>query len=266
MKKVLLTLIVIVAVGFIYSCSDDEQGNSKLSLRLTDSPADYEEVLIDVQEVMVNFVAEGEDQASWITLEGIEPYVYNLLDLTNGVDVLLTEEELPVGEISQIRLVLGEENQVKVDGEYYDIKTPSAQQSGLKLNVHAELKAGITYKLWIDFDAGRSIVEKGNGDYSLKPVIRTFTEATSGAIQGVVSPVEANAYIHAISESLDTISTYADSETGFFLIRALEEGEYNVKFLPADGFQEKEIEDVVVTTGDVTDLGDVELEEETITK
>ncbi len=263
MKKVLLTLLVIVTAFIVYSCSDDGQGSAKFSLRLTDSPGDFEEVLIDVQEVRVSFQSEGEE-TSWITLNGVVPTVYNLLELTNGVDVLLTEEELPVGTISQIRLVLGDNNQVKVDGQYYDIKTPSAQQSGLKLNVHAELEDGLTYKMWIDFDAGRSIVEKGNGDYSLKPVIRTFTEATSGAIKGVVSPIQTRAYIHAISENLDTVSTYADQETGAFLIRALDQGEYKVKFIPEDDYLEKEVEDVAVNVGVVTDLGVIELEEKVI--
>ncbi len=266
MKKVFLTLLVIVTAIIVYSCSDDEQGNAKLSLRLTDSPGDYEEVLIDVQEVKVNFQVEGEEETSWITLDGVVPNVYNLLELTNGVDVLLTEEELPIGTISQIRLVLGDNNQVKVDGQYYDIKTPSAQQSGLKLNVHADLEAGLTYRMWIDFDAGRSIVEKGNGDYALKPVIRTFTEATSGAIKGVVSPIQTRAYIHAISENLDTVSTYADQETGAFLIRALDQGEYKVKFIPEDDYLEKENEGVEVSVGVVTDLGVVELEEKVISE
>ncbi len=261
MKKVLLAVFIVIAGSLVYSCSDDENGTAKFSLRLTDSPAEFEEVLIDVQEVKVSFQSEDEDEISWITLDGLEPAVINLLELTNGTDVLLADEELPVGTISQIRLVLGDNNQVKVDGEYYDIKTPSAQQSGLKLNVHAELQAGITYKMWLDFDAGRSVVEKGNGSYSLKPVIRTFTEATSGAIRGTVSPVESNVYIHAISEDLDTVSTYADTETGFFLIRALEDGDYKLKFLPADGFLEKEIEDVEVAIGAVTDVGEVEIEQ-----
>ena len=60
------------------------------------------------------------------------------------------------------------------------LTTPSAQHSGLKLNVHAELTEGITYKILLDFDAARSIVKTGSGAYNLKPVIRTITEATSG--------------------------------------------------------------------------------------
>ncbi len=43
------------------------------------------------------------------------------------------------------------------------MKTPSAQQSGLKLNVHEEFLQGVAYEYIIDFDAARSIVKTGNG-------------------------------------------------------------------------------------------------------
>ena len=43
------------------------------------------------------------------------------------------------------------------------LTTPSAQHSGLKLNVHAELTEGITYKILLDFDAVRSVVKTGSG-------------------------------------------------------------------------------------------------------
>ncbi|MCW3808041.1 DUF4382 domain-containing protein [Plebeiibacterium marinum] len=263
MKKFIFSFLVLGALIGFSSCSNDEvEGNAKFSLRLTDAPGDFEEVLIDVQEVKVHFQAEGEEDGEWVTLSGVNAQVYNLLDFTNGVDVLLAETEMPVGLISQIRLVLGDNNQVKVNGEYYDIKTPSAQQSGLKLNVHAELVAGVTYRMWLDFDAGRSIVKKGNGGFSLKPVIRTFTEATSGAITGVVDPVEVAPYVGAVTSENDTIGTYADPETGYFLIRALAAGDYKVVFLPGDesGYLKKEVEGVVVTTGTVTDMETVEIE------
>ncbi len=249
--------ILVGALIFFSACSDDDNKEVNLKIRLTDSPADYEEVLIDIEEVRVQFDSNGD----WITLDNVEAGIYNLLDFTNGTDTLLVDATLPEGTISQIRLVLGDENSVKIDGQYYDIKTPSAQQTGLKLNVHADLVSGITYKMWIDFDAGRSIVHKGNGSYSLKPVIRTFTEATSGGIKGMINPVESYPYIMAISESLDTFSTYADTASGYFLIRALPEGTYSLDVEPVEMYQEKEIEDISVSTGEVTDVGEITLDE-----
>jgi hypothetical protein len=109
-----------------------------------------------------------------------------------------------------------------VNNVLVDMETPSAQQSGLKFNIHATLTAGLVYRLWIDFDAARSIVENGHGGYILKPVIRTYTEAVSGAISGVVSPSEAMPYIRAI-DNADTLGTFAGTD-GDFLIKGVPEG------------------------------------------
>lgn len=251
-------LILVLAVIFV-SCQESEK-NARLELRLTDAPVDYEKVLIDIQDVRINISSER-DEDGWRSLQNVQSGIYNLLDFTNGVDTLLGDYEMPAGRISQIRLVLGQDNSVVIDGEEYALKTPSAQTSGLKLNVHANLEEGITYRMWLDFDAGRSIVEKGNGTYSLKPVIRTFTEATSGAIKGIVSPVKAKPYVMAITAAQDTFATYADTLSGKFLIRGLEEGTYKVVLKPVDAYNEVVREEVVVQLGVVTDMEVITFEE-----
>ena len=259
--KNLLNWAFINLVIIASACSSDG-GEARLSVRLTDSPVDYEELLIDVQDIKINVSLD--EEGGWKSLTNVEKGIYNLLEFTNGLDTLLADEILPAGTISQMRLVLGTNNNVVIDGISHPLETPSAQQSGLKFNIHAELTEGITYKLWIDFDAGRSVVEKGNGKYLLKPVIRTYTEASSGAIKGSVTPVEAKPYIMAISAKNDTLGTYADEETGFFLIRGVEAGDYDVEFKPVDGYVEKEIEDVSVLIGEVYAIGEVTLEKEVV--
>ena len=236
------------------------KGTATFNVYLTDAPGSYEEVLIDIRQVRVH-VDEGDSTSGWRELESVKAGVYNLLDFTNHMDTLLASEELPAGHISQMRLVLGDSNRVKVNGVYHDLKTPSGQQSGLKLNIHADLQEDIDYDIWIDFDACRSIVRTGNGKYILKPVIRTYTKATTGAISGVVDPIEAYPYIMAVSENKDTVGTLADSTSGDFLLKGLAEGNYDVIFEPDSGYMKKTIEDVLVVTGEVTELDTVVIEQ-----
>jgi len=175
------------------ACSEDN--TARVEVRLTDDPGDFEELNIDIQEVQIN----GSDgNSGWQSLD-IETGVYDILKLTNGLDTLLGSIELPAGKIQQIRLVLGDQNSVVIDGETHPISTPSAQQSGLKLNLHTDLVEGVTYRILLDFDAARSVVERGNHTYSLKPVIRAIEEATSGAIKGSVTPVESKPVVYAIA-------------------------------------------------------------------
>jgi hypothetical protein len=253
MRKLMYLFLV---TGLVTACSNDDS-NAKLEIRLTDAPGDYEEVNIDIQEVEIH-TSSGEQKSGWQTLD-IKPGIYNVLEFTNGLDTLLGSIELPAGRVSQIRLILGDENSVKIDGVTKPLATPSAQMSGLKLNVHADLVEGVTYRMTLDFDAARSIVNEGNGSYSLKPVIRTLSEATSGAIKGTVTPLDATPAVFAVSASGDTVATAYTDATGKFLLRAVDAGVYTVKFSPKTGYESIEKTGVAVSIGSVTDLGVVSI-------
>ena len=253
-KSLYVMVLVISAIVLMAGCdkSDSEQ-NAVLQVMLTDAPAEYEQVLIDIQDVQIH-VSDVEDEGGWQSLE-VNKGVYNLLDFRNGLDTLLAFIELPPGMVSQMRLVLGPVNQIRTNGVLFDLETPSAQQSGLKFNIHAILTGGVVYKLWIDFDAARSVVVKWNGGFLLKPVIRTYTEALSGAITGVVSPAEAMPYIMAVAQA-DTIGTYA-ADNGSFRLDAVPEGLWSVVFAPVDPFEDTTVHDVGVENGMVTSMDTV---------
>jgi hypothetical protein len=133
--------------------------------------------------------------------------------------------------------------------------TPSAEESGLKLNVHETLQSGVVYTIWLDFDANKSIVETGSGTYKLKPVIRTFTQANTGAIKGVVSPIGTQPYVMA-TNGTDTLGTYA-AANGSFLIPGVPAGSWSVVFNPINGQNIFTVAGVSVTVGQVTDMGTV---------
>lgn len=223
-----------------------DAAHSNIQFRLTDSPEDYQQVNIDV--VAVEMIVND----SLIEL-GTNQGVYNILEFVNGRDTLLVEEEITSGYVSQIRLILGENNSVMIDSTLYGLKTPSAQQSGLKLNVRNVLLGGESYAYIIDFRVEKSIVKTGNDQYILKPVIRVFTEALTGSIKGVVQPLESAPLVLAFKDE-DTVSTYADTVSGNFLIRGLAEGSYTVKFEPVEGFKDTILSEIDVIPGQVFEL------------
>jgi hypothetical protein len=253
-KNFHVNVMVICALSLLAGCTKSENNrNAELQVMLTDAPADYDAVLIDIQDVQIH-VSDNDAEGNWQSLE-VNKGVYNLLDFRNGMDTLLAAIELPAGKISQMRLVLGPNNQIETGGESHNLETPSAQQSGLKFNIDATLTGGVVYKLWIDFDAAHSIVHKGNGGYILKPVLRTYNEAMSGAITGHVSPAEAMPYIMAISTG-DTLGAYA-GDNGNFIIKAVPEGTWNVKFDPKDPFRDTTVTGINVANGMVTEMDTV---------
>ena len=232
----------LIAMGIAAGCSEvKETEKADLQFWLTDMPGEYQQVNIDVQQVNVIL---NDSLIELATNQGI----YNLLDFVNGKDTLIVDDEVTSGFISQIRLVLGNDNTLMVDSVLHELKTPSAQQSGLKFNVHNEIMPGESYAYVIDFVVEKSVVKKGNGTYSLKPVIRVFTEALTGSIQGVVNPADARSLVRAVNDS-DTSSTFADTVSGEFMLRGLAEASYNVEFFPEGGYSDTLLQDIQVLAG-----------------
>ncbi len=253
MKKfAIFTGVFALFLALMVSCKDNEGPNSggtaQLKIYLTDAPAEYDAVYIDVQSVEIHT-----DEDGWKTLNVINPGIYDLLKFNSGIDTLIIDEDIAPQTISQIRLILGDNNSLVVDGVTHALETPSAETSGLKLNVHYTFEAGIAYELWMDFDAEQSIVEKGNGDYSLKPVIHVYTQAETGAISGSIFPVDAAFYVMATTPS-DTIGTLI-ADDGTFLIGGVPAGNYDVTFSAVAGFTDITVEDISVSTGNVTSIG-----------
>lgn len=261
--------LAVLGLGFT-SCSDDNdddvivgEDNARLTVRMTDAPGDYEEVNIDVQDVMIKTEADSEEgEDGWESLDGVEAGIYNLLDLTGGITQLLADSEVPAGTLNEIRLVLGDDNSVLLRDEVEPepLSTPSAQQSGLKLNVGQELEAGEEYEYLLDFDVEESIVTTGNGGYILKPVIRLSAYANTGVIVGEVHPTDHVALVKATSGST-TISAYTDEE-GEFALHGVPAGTYKVTITPDEesGYNEIIENDVVVEEDGTADLETVFLD------
>jgi hypothetical protein len=238
MRRILLVsafILSIASLPVLISCkkSGAGDGNARLQVYLTDDPGDYEAVYIDVKDVQINVT--GDDINGWQSLQGVHANVYDLLKLVNDDDTLLTDSNIPSGKLHQLRLVLGTENYVKVQGtaELIKLETPSAQQSGLKLNIQQDVQDGILYTITLDFDVSKSIVKTGNNKYMLKPTIRTILNAVGGSIKGVVMPKTFQTAVYAV-QGPDTIaSTFSDTDGGY-LIRGLAAGTYGVFYKPSD--------------------------------
>ena len=249
--RILIPMLLAAIAFFAVSSCNKERANSRLSIYLTDAPGAYDAVNIDVVGVQIKPSSDQGDNG-WQDLQ-VNAGTFNMLDYTNGMDTLLSSVVLPEGRISQLRLILGDNNTLTLNGSTYDLPltTPSAQTSGLKFNIHADLIGGVEYKLWIDFDVARSVVETGNGTYILKPVIRCFTEALSGGIKGNVQPAAAQATVYAISGT-DSLSAIPDAVTGDYFIPGVPAGTWNVVGDGNNGYLDQTINSVPVTLGQIT--------------
>ncbi|MEM8522107.1 DUF4382 domain-containing protein [Flavobacterium sp. PL12] len=269
MKKIKFYLLSFSVITFmllsIIGCNsnDDSTQTSRVSVRMTDAPGDYDAVNVDVQDVLIKSATDNDDSKGWVSIGNVTPKVYNLLDLTGGVNVLLADNLVPSGFLGQVRLLLGEKNTVVKDGVSYPLNTPSAQQSGLKLKINQELVGGATYDFLLDFDVEHSVVVQAgsSGKYNLHPVIRVSTAATSGVIKGSINPVLTGFQVMASVKVGDVEVTAFANELGVFQLNGIPAGTYTVTLTPeiASGKVIKTVPGVVVVNGAMTNMGAISL-------
>jgi len=273
MKKNLTRLMSMVAIASMIflgvSCENESNnstdGKAQIQFKLTDAPSlVYDEVNIDILGVSVGIGDEFYDgpdsvKLQWVDLTITDPGLYNLLDYRNGETVMLAGSYIPVGKISQVRLLLGPNSNVVVDGVTYPLTTPSANTSGLKFNLHETLEADMMYSFTIDFDASKSVKKTGNNKYILKPVIRAFADTFGGTIKGVALPAEANPFVQLV-KGTDTLISLPDLN-GRFLFPGLAEGNYELTVISADtlGYGDSFIDAVPVINGQIMDLDTIRL-------
>ncbi|MBU3820492.1 DUF4382 domain-containing protein [Flavobacteriaceae bacterium XHP0103] len=261
-----------------FSCDKDESGSNPnasdptITVRLVDAPGDYKAVNVEVVDVMIKMDDESDDENGWISLEA-EKETINLLDFTGGVSKVLVEDfPIPVGTLTQMRLVLGDGNTILIENdqeedEEFDLKTPSAQQSGLKLKTNSVIEQGFTYDFVLDFDVEKSIVMAGDSDnIILKPVIYMSAEVNSGIIEGTVTPSDVPSIASVLVDDMGTPETEDDfvisaatDETGAFALWGVPAGTYEVIVTPQDETSDYDYgsaEGVVVTNGEITTISD----------
>ncbi len=227
---------------------DNSGQTGTLHVAMTDAPScGFDHIYVTVAKVRVNMSAQaGDNDSGWTDVALAAPQKVDLLSLTNGVLADLGRNALPAGQYQQVRLVLAQ-NQgntlansiVPTGGTEQPLATPSATQSGYKIITPFTVQPNTLVDLVLDFNACKSIVQRGNGTYALKPVVTATPTVVSGAIDGYVSPTEAGATVYAEQNGHVIKGTLADS-TGHFVLTPLVQSSTNGNY------------DIVITQNNVS--------------
>ncbi|MBI1781568.1 MAG: DUF4382 domain-containing protein [Sphingobacteriales bacterium] len=194
----------------------------------------------------------------WDTLS-ITPRVYDLLKLKNGVDTLIANAYANSGKITKVRITLGSNNTVWTDSTH-SYPLPLCDDNPylyvkIKSNSIETLPGG-QVRIRIDFDVAKSI-EFENGVYCLKPKLKSYSDNTTGKIEGVVKPGDAHPLLKVYNA---TDTAYAiPEEDGEYKIRGLKPAIYSVLFKATAPYRDSTIANVQVTTGQTTTIPSIML-------
>lgn len=220
-------------------------GTGIMQLSLTDAPScGYDHVYLTVVRVRVHKSSTAVDgDTGWSEVVLTPARRIDLLALTNGVLDDLGQTPLPAGKYTQMRLVLAPNSGsgsnspanavTPTGGAEVALTTPSAQQSGIKLNVIMDVAAGTVADFVIDFDACKSIVRRGNsGQYNLKPVMAVIPRVSNAGMRvvGYVDPTIAVATtnVSVQASGLPVKATVPDATTGKFELYPVPVGTYDL--------------------------------------
>jgi hypothetical protein len=198
--------IASAVAGTLAACGGSDESTTgvaaaqagKLVVQLTDAPFPYDSVKsVDVFVVRVDAKSAatdsadaakdaeaGADKGGWTTLAEPKAKI-DLLTLRDGKTTTLGEKALPTGSYRGFRLVIDpaqssvtlKNGTVLTATSDPGIKFPSAEQSGLKVQLDGAVTIGkdSTSKMLIDFDVAESFLMRGpamkNG-LLFKPVIK----------------------------------------------------------------------------------------------
>lgn len=172
MKKQLTYWFPLLTVLCLFACDmqmvDPNPGKAVVQVYLTDDPDDYQQVNVDLLQVRIKT-----KDTSWVDLNTNQG-IYDLLQYQAGDDTLIVNDTLPPGEIQELRLVLGTDNSIMVDSVLYPLTIPSSGTSGLKIKLQKLMVSDSLTDITLDFDVEKSVIEKGNGEYQLKPTIKVL--------------------------------------------------------------------------------------------
>jgi len=275
--------IILIPVLLIISCRKEKtdsnipEGQQRVRIRLSDNPVNFDAVYVYIQQVIVQIIPDScrgrgdrngndcfdDDEfrcSVWDTLD-IRPGIYNLLDLSNGADTLLATGLTLEGRINKIKLVLGNSNSVVIDSVSYPLSLWNNNHT-VTIQVKGHDIIEITpddLQLWLDFDAGGSIVRVSNNHFVLKPRLRIWVPAQTSSIKGKILPGTAHAAVAAIANG-DTLVAIPNRWDGRFKIRGLTGTSAEIFInATANGYQDTTITNIALTRGGETDIGTVQL-------
>ncbi|CDN33104.1 putative lipoprotein [Mucinivorans hirudinis] len=251
-------LFTLVALSFfLANCTDSTQeGTPVLQILLEDSPADYQDVKIKIENVAI-FSGDG-----WHELNNYKS-VISILNYTAGKSLLIVNESVPKGDYSKIRFTFAREGALTYQNRPVTLKMTETN-AVIELPISLRFAEQNEY-LYFDFDVAASI---DIDNEEIKPQISFIDISSAGAISGAITNskgigIDQQMLVKCVAKEGSAVKfTYTDKASGVFFIRLME-GEYDLTIYPdsKSQYKYKSIDNVTVNKFAATKLIGIVMEE-----
>jgi hypothetical protein len=287
--------LAIAVAAIVVSCKKDvssellaPKGKQAVQVYLNDDPVqNLYKLLVDIQTIEVKVDTgkvkhddsyydndhEGDDEhdgdnehgdsnkyGKWDTLS-ITPGVYDLLQLKNGKDTLIANGFVSAGKIIRLRLTLGDRNELWTDSAHHFPLSICDNKKYVYIKISSqsiETLPNGQQRIRLDVNVGKS-VEFEDGAYCFKPKLKSYSDKTTGKIEGTVTPKDANAIIMAFNTTDTAYAIPEKDDDGEFKIKGVKPGTYSVSYKPVAPYKDTVINNIQVEAGQEVKLPAIKL-------
>jgi hypothetical protein len=236
-----LSIILFIVMAFLGGCTDATEGTglALVNIRLIDAPGDFDEAWIEFEGVELFHGTDRQAvEGQWIHV----PYdqVDRQVDVSKLVGegvLLLGRQEVPVGGIFKIRLLLGSAHYLAKSGKERSLTLLDPEAAVIELDANYRLERNLSYDIYLDFDLEKSIQPTADSTrFTLDPQVRSFVSGDRSIIRGRIQPAAAKPVVYAIHDK-DTVTTLSDAQ-GNYSLRGLDPGKYAIWVLPRKPYRD----------------------------
>lgn len=175
-KSLFLTILFSI---FLTSCSKEIEtvlfeNSSLINVKLKGTPSQFNKLNIELLNVQFRVLEDKTDPNAWVTINPNTIGIHNISEYTNDQTIILCDfEEFPSKYIYEIRLEIGYENSVSMNGVVYPITYQIEDLEGFSNIVKKQLDANKVYEFLIEVDIQKSITFSENDEAYLTPKMYT---------------------------------------------------------------------------------------------
>jgi hypothetical protein len=171
MNKLFLSTFGLTALLFT-SCEKEQMGSATVMVHDSGTASGYDEVVIDVRRVEVVFANTNTNNEFGKYFLDAHAGAFDLAALKeNGDAELANKHRMPIGALTEMRIVVGDESYIKVNGVKHDLIVSNSPTSGLTFPLDDKgIYTGQQAEIVMNIDVAGSVVQSG-GSYTLSPII-----------------------------------------------------------------------------------------------
>jgi len=153
-------LFVLSILFFATSCSKEESGMEQgaiVSVKIKGASKDVNQIILDIEEVQL-LMESSQNESFWLPLETINKGKHNISKYGGNNELRLVNSSLvSSGQVQKIKLVLGVDNAIIIDGnlKHFDNYRDDLEISNL---VPTTLGVNKSYEFTMEIEADNSVV------------------------------------------------------------------------------------------------------------